>query len=62
MNEWDVIEQMGRLPYKILLKGGKMVSKVWKCSNCKIVTTNEAEIRPPAPCVCGSIFFEKVNQ
>ncbi|MEK5416330.1 hypothetical protein [Paenibacillus sp. FSL L8-0708] len=61
MNEWDVITHMGRLPDKIILNGGGMKSKSWKCSKCETVHESEVKIRPPSPCKCGSIFFEKLS-
>lgn len=58
MNEWSVIEKMGRLPDKIILNGDSMKSKAWKCSKCGEIYRFEEEHENPAPCECGSIFFE----
>lgn len=62
MNEWEAIEKMGRLPDNIILKGGGMKSKSWKCSKCLSIHNSEVEVRPPSPCSCGSIFFEKLEE
>jgi len=45
-------------PDKILASGG-MISNAWVCSSCKKRHESTDEIRPPSPCGCGSIFFEK---
>ena len=59
MNEWDIIEKMGRLPDKIILNPkNRMMSRVWKCSKCKKIYSFEEVHENPAPCECGSIFFE----
>lgn len=60
MNKRDVIEALGQ-PDRILPAGKGMTSLRWKCGKCKKISDFPQPVRPPAPCVCGSIFFEKIK-
>lgn len=57
MNEHDVIRFFKRFPDAIN-PTTKMVSKKWKCSKCMMIYEFKEEVENPAPCECGSIFFE----
>ncbi len=59
MDKQDVIDRLGE-PDKVLPPGGGMRSVAWRCSTCKVTRQFDAPVRPPAPCGCGSVFFEKV--
>jgi acetone carboxylase gamma subunit len=58
MNEHDVINQLGE-PDAVLPASQMMTSTGWLCSNCKTLHEFDAPVRPPAPCRCGGIAFEK---
>ena len=58
MNEQDVIERLGE-PDAVLPPGRGMTSTAWLCSACKRLHEFDAPVRPPAPCGCGGIAFEK---
>lgn len=58
MNEQDVIDRLGE-PDKVLPPGSGMMSAAWLCSKCKKLHEFDEPVRPPAPCDCGSVFFEK---
>lgn len=36
-----------------------MTSCRWECSQCHRITDHDVPVKPPAPCICGSIFFTK---
>lgn len=57
MNEQDVIDRLGE-PDEILPNSRMMTSAAWLCSTCKKLHEFDAAVRPPAPCVCGGVFFE----
>ena len=59
MNKGDVIAALGE-PNRILPRGSRgMVSAAWFCSTCCKLHTFPEPVRPPAPCECGGIAFEK---
>jgi len=59
MNRDDVIAAMGE-PDRILPRGRLgMVSTAWFCPTCCKLHTFPEPVRPPAPCECGGIAFEK---
>lgn len=57
-NEKDLIYIVGE-PDNILPAGGGMMSAAWLCSMCLVLYEFNVPVRPPAPCDCGSVFFEK---
>lgn len=58
MTEQDVIDRLGE-PDEIIQAGMGMKSAAWLCSNCKTLHQFDEAVRPPAPCSCGGICFEK---
>jgi hypothetical protein len=57
MDQRDVIALLGE-PDRIT-RGRGMVSTKWFCSTCAKTHTFPEPVRPPAPCECGGISFEK---
>jgi hypothetical protein len=39
--------------------GPRMVSTHWFCSSCAKLHVSAQPVRPPSPCECGGICFEK---
>lgn len=60
MDKKDVKKFMGRFPDRMLSKK-ELVSKRWKCSACKKDFISDESVTNPAPCTCGSIFFEMIK-
>jgi hypothetical protein len=58
MDEQDVIDRLGE-PDRVLPVSRMMTSAAWMCGQCKVVREFDEPVRPPAPCGCGSVFFEK---
>lgn len=58
LNEQDVIDRLGE-PDAVLPARLGMTSAAWLCSACKRLHEFDAPVRPPAPCGCGGIAFEK---
>jgi len=58
MNEQDVVERLGE-PDVVVLASRMMTSAAWLCSTCKKLHEFDSPVRPPAPCACGGVFFEK---
>lgn len=58
MDKSDVIAKLGE-PDRILSRGQGMVSRAWFCPKCCKLHTFAEPVRPPAPCECGGIAFEK---
>lgn len=58
MNDSDVIALLGE-PDRILPPGKGMVSRSWSCTTCRKLHQFPEPVRPPAPCECGGIAFEK---
>ncbi len=58
MNEQDVIDRLGE-PDAVLPPGRGMTSTAWLCIACKRLHEFDEPVRPPAPCGCGCIAFEK---
>lgn len=58
MNKTEVVELLGN-PDVVLPRLAGMVSDAWLCSTCCKVHRSAAPIRPPSPCECGGVFFEK---
>ena len=58
MTEQDVIDRLGEPDAVVPARLG-MTSAAWLCSQCKKLHEFDAPVRPPAPCACGSVFFEK---
>ena len=57
MDEHNVIGEIGSFLDKI--QDRKTIkSKHWKCSKCKEIYNFNEPVTIPAPCECGSIFFE----
>lgn len=61
MDKREVLERLGE-PDRILPPGKGMVSTAWLCSNCCKLHTFPEPVRPPAPCECGGIAFEKRSE
>lgn len=59
MKKEDVIGRLGE-PDKILSLSEGMRSAAWRCSTCGKVFEFQSPVRPPAPCYCGGIAFEKI--
>jgi hypothetical protein len=64
MNEHDVIRLVGRFPDRILNRqsGLRIKSLQWQCSGCGYIVASPTPVVNPAPCVCGGIMFEPVNE
>lgn len=60
MNKQDVIDLLGE-PDRIM-RGPMMTSKHWFCPTCAKLHTFATPVRPPAPCECGGIIFEKRSE
>lgn len=60
MDNLDIITIMKRFPDKVVTKKEALHFKSWKCSKCNKVYNFSEPVRPPAPCECGSIFFEAI--
>lgn len=58
MNHGNVIKWLGE-PDAVLPAKLGMNSNAWLCSHCGQLHEFDAPVRPPAPCICGSVFFEK---
>ena len=58
LNEQDVIDRLGE-PDAIIPSRLGMTSSAWLCSTCKRLHEFETPVRPPTPCGCGGIAFEK---
>ncbi len=58
MTEQDVIDLLGE-PDAVMPAGRGMTSAAWLCSTCKRLHEFDTPVRPPAPCECGGIAFEK---
>lgn len=61
MTEQDVVDLLGE-PDAVLPAGSGMTSTAWLCSACNRLHEFDEPIRPPAPCDCGGIAFEKRNR
>jgi hypothetical protein len=60
MDKHDVIKKVGRFPDSITEKK-TIKSTHWKCSKCLKDYVSDEPVTNPAPCTCGSIFFETVK-
>lgn len=60
MNEHDVIRHLGRFPDEINPEK-RLTSSRWRCSQCGSIKSFQTPVTNPAPCTCGSIGFEVVN-
>jgi len=58
VTEQDVVARLGE-PDAVLPASRMMTSTAWLCSQCKTLHEFDAPVRPPAPCHCGGIAFEK---
>lgn len=58
MDERDIIAALGP-PDAILPARLGMVSTEWLCSQCCKLYVFDKPVRPPAPCECGGLAFER---